>query len=316
VSGLLTDKVVIITGAAAGIGLASARRFVAEGARVVLSDIDSDAGERVSAELGTSAAFVRADVTDEASIAALVAEAVRRFGRLDVMFNNAAAVGDRSPLVELSSDGIDAALALVTRSVMLGHKHAARQFVAQGSGGAVISTASSASLQGGWGAAAYTAAKHGVVGVVRHAAAELGPLGIRSNAVAPGVILTTLQARSYGVPVHRSDEYTAHLAQRLGPRQPNGQVRRAGRRRLRRRLPRQRPVLLRQRCRDPGRRRSDDRHAEHVPGRRSTGHCRVPERRAPGSGVAGELCSAALPLRAGSSSLTRRHGLPYVMHIT
>jgi NAD(P)-dependent dehydrogenase (short-subunit alcohol dehydrogenase family) len=189
---------------------------------VVLSDIDSDAGERVSAELGTSAAFVRADATDEASIAALVAEAVRRFCRLDVMFNNAAAVGDRSPLVELSSEGIDAALALVTRSVMLGHKHAARQFVAQGSGGAVISTASSASLQGGWGAAAYTAAKHGVVGVVRHAAAELGPLGIRSNAVAPGVILTTLQARSYGVPVHRSDKYTAHLAQRLGPRQPMG----------------------------------------------------------------------------------------------
>jgi len=222
VTGLLAGKVVVVTGAASGIGLAAARRLVGDGAAVVLSDVDRDGGEAAAGACGDAAVFHHADVTVEADVAGLVDHAVARFGRLDVMVNNAGAVGDRAPLTELSVEGFDAAHALVTRSVMLGHRYAARQFTTQGGGGSIVTTASAASLQGGWGAAAYTAAKHGVVGVVRHAAAELGPAGIRSNAIAPGLILTSIQARSYGVPAERAEEYTAFLAERMGPAQSMG----------------------------------------------------------------------------------------------
>lgn len=221
---LLADKVAVVTGGTSGIGLATVERFASEGAKVVIADIQDELGASIADRLGEDVTYLRTDVTDEAAIEAVVAHAVERFGRLDVMFNNAGAQGDPAPMVELGSEGFDATLALLTRSVALGHKYAARQFQKQGGGGSIISTASAAGLQGGWSAAGYTIAKHAVVGVVRQAVAELAPLGIRSNAIAPGVIMTPIMARSFGVPMEKSDEFTEFLAARLGPTQPIGRV--------------------------------------------------------------------------------------------
>lgn len=223
-TGLLTGKVAIVTGGTSGIGLASVKRFIEEGAQVAIADISDDLGASLAAELGDAALYVHTDVTDEGAIEALVAATVERFGTLDVIYNNAGAGGDPSSMLEIGSEGFDKTLALLTRSVVLGHKYAARQFQKQGIGGSIVSTASAAGLQGGWSAAGYTIAKHAVVGVVHQAVAELAPLGIRSNAIAPGIIMTPIMARSFGVPLERAEEFTTFLAGRLGPTQPIGRV--------------------------------------------------------------------------------------------
>jgi NAD(P)-dependent dehydrogenase (short-subunit alcohol dehydrogenase family) len=223
-AGLLEDKVAIVTGGTSGIGLATVERFVREGAKVAIADIQDDLGESTARRLGENVLYVHTDVTDESAIESLVARTADHFGKLDVMYNNAGAQGDASPLVDLGSEGFDKTVALLTRSVVLGHKYAARQFTEQGGGGAIISTASAAGLQGGWSAAGYTIAKHAVVGVVRQAVAELAPQGIRSNAIAPGIIMTPIMARSFGVPVEESVEFTKFLAEKLGSTQPIGRV--------------------------------------------------------------------------------------------
>lgn len=221
---LLLRKVAVVTGGASGIGLASAERFVAEGARVVIGDIADDHGRAVADRLGDAATFVHTDVTDESAIEGIVAAAVATYGRLDVMFNNAGNQGHVSSLSDLDADGFDRTLALLTRSVALGHKYASRQFRAQGGGGAIISTSSTAGLQGAWAGAAYTAAKHAVIGLVRQAVAELAPLGIRSNVIAPGTIMTPIMANAFGVPAAQAHEFLAYLAQELGPKLPIGRV--------------------------------------------------------------------------------------------
>jgi NAD(P)-dependent dehydrogenase (short-subunit alcohol dehydrogenase family) len=223
-SGLLDGKVAIVTGGTSGIGLASVERFVASGAKVAIADIQDDLGEQIASRLGDAVVYVSTNVLDDDAIGALVATTVERFGKLDVMFNNAGAQGDPSTILDVTSEGFDRTLALLTRSVVLGHKHAARQFRAQGSGGSIISTASAAGLQGGWSAAGYTVAKHAVVGVVRQAVAELAPLGIRSNAIAPGVIMTPIMARTFGVPVEEAENFAAFLGEKLGSTQPIGRV--------------------------------------------------------------------------------------------
>ncbi|MDJ0420566.1 SDR family NAD(P)-dependent oxidoreductase [Rhodococcus opacus] len=221
---LLAGKVAIITGGTSGIGLASVERFVAEGAQVVVGDIQDDLGKQLSERLGDSVTFLHADVTREEEIAALVALAVDQFGRLDVMYNNAGNQGDASTLVDLSADGFDKTMSLLARSVALGHKYASRQFQAQKSPGSIISTTSVAGLQGGWAAAGYTVAKHAVIGVIRHAVAELSSAGIRSNAIAPGTIMTPIMARAFGVPLDEASEFSEFLSERLGPKLPIGRV--------------------------------------------------------------------------------------------
>jgi NAD(P)-dependent dehydrogenase (short-subunit alcohol dehydrogenase family) len=223
-SGLLDGKVAIVTGGTSGIGLATVERFVNEGAKVAIADIQDELGSSISDRLGDSVTYIHTDVTDEAAIEALVAKTVERFGKLDVMYNNAGAQGDPSAITEISSEGFDKTIALLTRSVLLGHKYAARQFQAQGTGGSIVSTASAAGLQGGWSAAGYTIAKHAIVGIVRQSVAELAPLGIRSNAIAPGIIMTPIMARTFGVPMEQAEEFTAFLAERLGATQPLGRV--------------------------------------------------------------------------------------------
>lgn len=223
-AGLLTDKVAIVTGGTSGIGLATVERFVAEGAKVAIADIQDEQGAAIAQRLGDGSVYVHTDVTDEAAIEALVAATVDRFGKLDVIHNNAGAQGDPSPITEIGSEGFDRTIALLARSVVLGHKYAARQFQAQGTGGSIISTASAAGLQGGWSAAGYTIAKHAIIGIVRQAVAELAPMGIRSNAIAPGIIMTPIMARSFGVPLEHAEDFAGFLADRLGSTQPIGRT--------------------------------------------------------------------------------------------
>ncbi|MDB6083857.1 MAG: short chain dehydrogenase family protein, partial [Gammaproteobacteria bacterium] len=218
----LEGKVAIITGGASGIGLASVESFIEEGARVVVADIQDEAGAALETKFKNELLYVRTDVSDDDAVKGLVQRAVDRFGKLDVMFNNAGAGGDFAAFVELSPGGLDRTLALLTRAVHAGHKYAALQFMKQGSGGSIITTASAASFEGGWSAAAYTIAKHAVIGIVRAAVAELSPLGIRANAICPGVIMTPIMASAFGVPKERSDEFIAFLSARFAAFHPIG----------------------------------------------------------------------------------------------
>ena len=221
-SGLMSDKVAVITGGLGGIGITTAEHWLREGAQVVLADIQDEAGAAAVEQLGDRAAYVHADVTAQDSVEALVAEAVSRFGRLDVFFNNAGIVGDPSAIVDAESGPFDVLMGLDVRYVLMGHKYAARQFRAQGGGGSIITTASVAGMQGGWSSVGYTTAKHAVLGIVRQAALELGPDGIRSNAIAPGVVMTGIQAKAFGVPLERAADFNAYIADAIGGRQAMG----------------------------------------------------------------------------------------------
>jgi len=221
---LLDGKVCVVTGGTSGIGLGTVERFIEFGAKVVIGDIQDDRGREIADRLGSNVRYAHADVTVESDIESLIETAVSQFGRLDVMFNNAGDGGDRAAITDIEPEGFDRSISVLTRSVLLGHKYAARQFITQGGGGSIISTASAAGIEGGWSSAAYTIAKHAVVGVVHQAVAELAPHGIRSNAISPGVIATPIMTRTFGVPMERNEEFLDFLSERIGHTQPIGRL--------------------------------------------------------------------------------------------
>jgi NAD(P)-dependent dehydrogenase (short-subunit alcohol dehydrogenase family) len=195
----LEGKIAVITGAASGIGEATAIRFVEEGARIIVSDVQVDAGQAVADRLGDAARFIATDVTDEAQVAAAVDLAMSTWGRLDCMFNNAGVVGAVGPIADTSAEAWDRTIAVLLHSVFYGTKHAARVMIPVRSG-VILSTTSIAGVIGGLGPHAYTAAKHAVVGLTKSAASELNQHGIRVNAIAPGTIPTALTASLMGDP--------------------------------------------------------------------------------------------------------------------
>ncbi len=192
-TGRLQDKVAIVTGAASGLGEATARAMIAEGAFVLLADIADDKGKGLADALGERATYVHCDVTSEADVAEAVNLAVRLHGRLDCMFNNAGVVGASGPIDELTVDEYEFVQAVLLRSVFLGMKHAARVMKPQGSG-VILSTTSIAGIEGGWGPHLYAAAKSAVVGLTRNVSAELATYGVRVVAIAPGKILSPMNA--------------------------------------------------------------------------------------------------------------------------
>lgn len=193
-SGRLAGQVALITGGASGIGEATVRRFVAEGARVVIADLQDVEAATLAVELGDSCArSIRCDVTDENDVAAAVDLAVTTWGRLDIMFNNAGIVGATGPIAETPIEAWDTTMSILLRGVFLGIKHAARVMASQGSG-VIISTSSTAGILGGLGPHVYTAAKHGVIGLTKSVANELAASGVRVNAISPGGTVTPLVA--------------------------------------------------------------------------------------------------------------------------
>jgi xanthoxin dehydrogenase len=193
VTARLPGQVAVITGGASGLGEATVRLFVAEGARVVISDVQDEAGKALAEELGEAACYQRTDVSREQDIAAAVDGAVSRWGRLDCVFNNAGIVGAIGPIDETPAEEYDATMAILLRGVFLGMKHAARVMKPQGSG-TILCTSSIAGLQGGLGPHVYAAAKAALIGLTRNVAAELGAFGIRVNCIAPGNMATPMVA--------------------------------------------------------------------------------------------------------------------------
>lgn len=210
----LAGKVALVTGAGrpGGLGQAIAGRLAAEGAGVVLHDRGAAEGDlapahgvgtaddlaataaRIAAETGAQVEPVTGDLMDEAAIAALVAAAGDRFGRLDILVNNAGIGYLFGPIVEMEARHLDAVLGVNLRAPALLTKHAARAMIAGGRGGRIVNIASQAGKSGFAFATAYTASKHGLIGLTRASALELAPHGITVNAICPNHVTTGLGA--------------------------------------------------------------------------------------------------------------------------
>ncbi|MEZ5226853.1 MAG: glucose 1-dehydrogenase [Acidimicrobiales bacterium] len=201
----LAGTVAVITGGASGIGAGTAHRFVAEGASVLIADLNAEAGQALADELGDRAAFLQTNVAVEADMAATVAEALDLFGRLDTYVNNAGFGGALGPIASTSVDDFDLTFDVLVKSVFLGIKHAAPVLCEQGSG-SIINTASVAGLSAGFAPHLYTAAKTAVIALTETVALELAESNVRCNAVAPGMIITPL---AFGRPDATAEQLAA-----------------------------------------------------------------------------------------------------------
>ena len=213
-AGDLSGKVAIVTGGANGIGRATVELFVAEGANVVIADVDEAAGSELAEQLGASTSFCRTDVGERESIEAVVHHAVERFGGLHVMYNNAGVSGVPRRFLKDSLADFDQVIGVSLRGAMLGSQAAARRMVEQGSGGSIVNTASLAGITPGAGVMSYRVAKAGVIHFTRCLALEVAEHGIRVNAVAPANIATAINAH---FDISRTIEMTQPLPRHGSP---------------------------------------------------------------------------------------------------
>ncbi len=212
--GKLDGKVAVITGGASGMGAGTVRRFVDEGARVVVADVTDERGRALVAELGAAAVYAHADVSREADVAAAIASAVDRWGRLDCVFNNAGFGGVDEILEAIPMDGYQQTMDVLVKGVLLGIKHAAPIMKKQRSG-SIINTGSGAGMQAGYGPHVYSVAKAAVIHLSRVAAMELGEWGVRVNCICPGGIVTPIFAKALGLPPEKADETLGAVSEAL-----------------------------------------------------------------------------------------------------
>ena len=220
----LQGKVAVITGGASGIGEAAVRLFVDEGAKVVIADVQDERGLHLAEQFSASAVYQHTDVSREADVKAAIDQATSRYGRLDCLFNNAGVAGPGGPIDSLDADGWDAAMGVLLRGVFLGIKHAAPIMTRQASG-SIVSTASVAGLQAGFGSHTYAAAKAAVIHLTRSVATELGESGVRVNCICPGGIATPIFGRALGLSDEAAEQSAATMRAVLVGKQP---IQRAG----------------------------------------------------------------------------------------
>jgi NAD(P)-dependent dehydrogenase (short-subunit alcohol dehydrogenase family) len=208
----LAGKVVIVTGAASGIGEATAMLFADEGASVIVADVDELRGQQVAGAIrrrGARALFARADVSNPDDVQAMVRVAIETYGRLDVIFNNAGIEGEMNkPTADCSLDNWHRVIEVNLTGVFLGMKYAIPEMLKNG-GGSIINNASVAGLVGFAGSPAYCASKGGVVQLTKCAALEYAKQGIRVNAICPGVIWTPMVQRATGGSAETEEAFKA-----------------------------------------------------------------------------------------------------------
>jgi NAD(P)-dependent dehydrogenase (short-subunit alcohol dehydrogenase family) len=218
-TGRLSGKVAVITGAASGNGRGTVDLFVKEGAKVVAADIQDDKGARLEELHGKALRYARCDVTKEAEVKAAIDLAVKAFGRLDCIFNNAGSPGPLENAETVTAEGFDSVMHLHVLGAMFGMKHAIPHMRAQG-GGSIISTASIAGLQNGFGPILYSVAKASIVHMTKVAAAQLGPMNIRVNCICPGLIATPIFAKAVGMATQVADQTVSAVTEVMKSSQP------------------------------------------------------------------------------------------------
>lgn len=226
-AGRLDGKVAVITGAASGIGRGTVDLFVKEGARVIAADIQDDRGARIEEEHKGNAKYVRCDVSKEQDIANAVAAAVKHFGKLTTIFNNAGTGGSAETAEGVTAESFDSVMHLHIRAALFGMKYAVPEMKKAG-GGSIISTASVAGLQAGFGPILYSIAKAGIIHMSKIAAAQLAPYNIRANAICPGLIATNIFAQAFGMPSQLAEtriDAIAEAAKHSQPMQRGGRPR-------------------------------------------------------------------------------------------
>jgi NAD(P)-dependent dehydrogenase (short-subunit alcohol dehydrogenase family) len=211
----LEGKVAVITGGTSGIGAATAEVFVANGAKVVIAGRRQDRGEKLARKLGGAASFIRTDVSVEVEVKAMIDHAVRRFGRLDCLMNNAGRSSQYTTVADVDLEQFDAVIAVHLRAVLTGMKYAARVMAVQGTG-SIINVASVNGFRAGLGGHYYSAAKAGSIHLTRCAAMELGEKGIRVNSLSPGMIATGAFAKYAGMEADEADDHPEYAEAAIG----------------------------------------------------------------------------------------------------
>ncbi|XP_061375804.1 short-chain dehydrogenase reductase 2a-like [Gastrolobium bilobum] len=204
----LEGKVAIVTGGARGIGEATVRVFVKNGAKVVIADVEDALGTMLAETLAPSATYVHCDVSIEEDVENLVSFTISRYGKLDIMFNNAGVLGNQSKnksIINFDPDEFDRVMRVNVKGMALGIKHAARVMIPRGIG-SIISTASVAGVMGGLGPHAYTASKHAIVGLTKNTSCELGRYGIRVNCISPFGVATSMLVNAWRTSHEEDDD--------------------------------------------------------------------------------------------------------------
>ena len=222
--GKMDERVAVITGGASGIGKAIAELFVKEGARVVVTDIQDELGQKLAKSLGDKATYTHADVCSEGDIKGMIDFAVEKFGRLDCIVNNAGMGGVKGEIESIPVEGFDQSIAILLRAVFLGMKHAAPVMKKQG-GGNIINISSVAGLRGISQNHPYSAAKAAVLQLTRTVAMELAYYKIRVNSICPGSIVTSIFGAAKGLSSAKSEQAYEGLKRLFEKGQP---IRRAG----------------------------------------------------------------------------------------
>lgn len=204
----MEGKVAIVTGGARGIGEATVRLFVKQGAKVVIGDVEDTLGTMLANALGPSVTYVHCDVSLEEDIKNLIESTISRYGQLDILFNNAGVLGNQTKnksILNFDGDEFEHVMRVNVRGAALGMKHAARVMIPRGCG-SIISTSSVAGVLGGLGPHAYTASKHAIVGLTKNTACELGRFGIRVNCISPFGVATSMLVNAWRCAVDENDE--------------------------------------------------------------------------------------------------------------